>query len=126
MSVADLVASEGSAGAGESSAGVGELGAGAGELGADAGESSAGAGELGARAGEPVAAERYMAFSPYTRVANMTGCPAMSVPLHWTAEGIPVGAHLLGRMWEEATLLGLAHQLEQAAPWHDRRPAVRV
>jgi amidase len=70
--------------------------------------------------------ERYMTFSPYTRVANMTGCPAMSVPLHWTPEGVPVGAHFMGRMWDEATLLGLAAQLEQAAPWRDRRPPVRV
>jgi amidase len=70
--------------------------------------------------------ERYMAFSPYTRVANMTGAPAMSVPLHRTPEGIPVGAHFMGAMWDEATLLGLAAQLEQAAPWRDRRPPVRV
>jgi amidase len=70
--------------------------------------------------------ERYMAFSPYTRVANMTGCPAMSVPLHWTPEGVPVGAHFMGGMWEEATLLRLAAQLEQATPWRDRRPPVRV
>jgi amidase len=70
--------------------------------------------------------ERYMAFSPYTRLANMTGCPAMSVPLHWTPEGVPVGAHFLGRMWDEATLFGLARQLEQAAPWRERRPPVRV
>ena len=74
----------------------------------------------------PSVAEPYMAFSPYTRVANMTGCPAMSVPLHWSEDGMPVGAHFMGRMWEEATLLGLAAQLEQAAPWRDRRPPVRV
>jgi amidase len=70
--------------------------------------------------------ERYMAFSPYTRVANMTGAPAMSVPLHWTPEGMPVGAHFMGRMWDEVTLLGLAAQLERAAPWRERRPPVRV
>jgi amidase len=70
--------------------------------------------------------ERYMAFSPYTRVANMTGCPAMSVPLHWTPEGVPVGAHFMGGMWDEATLIRLAAQLERAAPWDERRPPVRV
>jgi amidase len=70
--------------------------------------------------------ERYMAFSPYTRVANMTGAPAMSVPLHWTVEGMPVGAHFMGNMWDEVTLLGLAAQLERAAPWRERRPPVRV
>jgi amidase len=76
--------------------------------------------------GEAADVERYMSFSPYTRIGNMTGCPAMSVPLHWTPEGMPVGAHFLAGMWEEGTLLALAHQLEQAAPWRDRRPPVRV
>ena len=82
-------------------------------------------GAFDAEAADAVSAP-YMAFSPYTRVANMTGCPAMSVPLHWTPEGLPVGAHFMGRMWDEATLIGLAAQLEQAAPWRDRRPPVRV
>jgi amidase len=84
-----------------------------------------GAAAGGAESGEPVA-EPYATFSPYTRLANMTGCPAMSVPLHWTAQGLPVGAHFLGRMGEEATLLALAAQLERAAPWRERRPPVRV
>jgi amidase len=66
----------------------------------------------------------YMAFSPYTRLANLTGAPAMSVPLHRTAEGFPVGAHFLGRMWEEGTLLALAAQLEEASPWRQLRPPV--
>ncbi|HYM46410.1 MAG TPA: amidase [Solirubrobacteraceae bacterium] len=83
-------------------------------------------GGFDAGTGDTVDVERYTSFSPYTRLANMTGCPAMSVPAHWTAEGVPVGAHFLGRMWDEATLLALAHQLELAAPWRDRRPPVRV
>jgi Asp-tRNA(Asn)/Glu-tRNA(Gln) amidotransferase A subunit family amidase len=83
-------------------------------------------GAFDAGSGDTVDVERYIAFSPYTRMANMTGCPGMSVPVHWSADGVPVGAHFLGRMWDEATLLGLAHQLEQAAPWRDRRPPVRV
>jgi amidase len=80
----------------------------------------------GAGMGESAASVPYMAFSPYTRIANMTGCPAMSVPLHTSAAGLPVGAHFLGRMWEEATLLGLAAQLERAAPWRGRRPPLRI
>lgn len=85
-----------------------------------------GLGAFDAGSGEPIGPERYMSFSPYTRLANITGGPAMSVPLYWSAAGLPVGAHFLGRTWEEATLLALAQQLEQAAPWRDRRPPVRV
>ena len=57
-------------------------------------------------------------------VANATGNPAMSVPLHWNADQLPIGVHFLGRFGDEATLLRLAAQLEQAQPWSDRRPPV--
>ena len=48
--------------------------------------------------------------------------PAISLPLHWTPDGLPVGVMLAGRPADEAGLLALAAQVEQAAPWHDRRP----
>jgi Asp-tRNA(Asn)/Glu-tRNA(Gln) amidotransferase A subunit family amidase len=57
---------------------------------------------------------------PYTQLANLTGRPAMSVPLHWTAGGLPIGAQLVGRLGAEGQLLRLAGQLEQAQPWFDR------
>jgi Asp-tRNA(Asn)/Glu-tRNA(Gln) amidotransferase A subunit family amidase len=58
----------------------------------------------------------------FTQLANATGNPAMSVPLYWDADGLPIGAHFMGRMDDEATLFRLAAQLEQARPWFDRRP----
>jgi amidase len=61
-------------------------------------------------------------YTPWTLVANATGTPAMSVPLHWSADGLPIGVHVIGRHGADATLLQLARQLEQARPWATRRP----
>ena len=55
-------------------------------------------------------------------VANLTGSPAMSVPLHWNDDGHPIGMHVLGRFGDEATLLCLAARSEQARPWASKRP----
>lgn len=62
--------------------------------------------------------------SCFTSMYNVAGLPAMSVPLYWNADNLPIGSMFAGRFGEEATLLQLAAQLEQAAPWKDRRPAI--
>ena len=59
-------------------------------------------------------------FVPFTQLANLTGTPAMSVPLHWTSDGLPLGVQFVAKFGAEDRLLQLAHQLEQAAPWFDR------
>jgi amidase len=66
--------------------------------------------------------EAQKAFTPWTSAWNVTGMPAVSLPLHWTAEGLPVGVMLAARPAEEGLLLALAAQVEAAAPWHERRP----
>ena len=65
-----------------------------------------------------------MDASPFTSVFNMGGHPAMSVPLHWNAAGLPIGVQFAGRFGAELTLLRLTAQLEAAAPWAARRPAL--
>jgi amidase len=67
---------------------------------------------------------RAIAFVPFTPICNATGQPAMSIPLYWNAEGLPVGVHFIGRFGDEATLFRLAAQLESARPWADRLPPV--
>ncbi len=64
-------------------------------------------------------------YSPFTAVFNATGQPAMSVPLSWTSDGLPVGLHFAGRFGEDELLMALAAELEQARPWFDRRPPIR-
>jgi amidase len=68
------------------------------------------------------AAERTFAFIPFTPVWNVTGQPAASLPLHWTPDGLPVGVQAVARFGDEATLLALAAQIEEARPWADHGP----
>jgi amidase len=65
-----------------------------------------------------------MARTPFTQLANITGQPAMSVPLHWARDGLPVGVQFMARTANEAVLFRLAAQLEVERPWFHKRPAV--
>jgi amidase len=62
----------------------------------------------------------------FTALFNATGQPALSLPLQWSRAGLPIGMQLVGRFGDEAALFRLAAALEQALPWHERRPAVHV
>ena len=75
--------------------------------------------------GDPAADfERQKRFTPYTAIYNTTGQPAISLPLYESADGLPIGIMLVGRLGGEETLLSLAAQLETALPWHGRRPPI--
>jgi amidase len=63
-------------------------------------------------------------FTPFTAVANLTGQPAMSVPLHWSEAGLPIGVHAIGPPAGDALLLSLGAELEAARPWASRRPPI--
>jgi len=66
------------------------------------------------------------AYSPFTAAFNASGQPAMSVPLHWTPDGLPVGVHLAAAFGADEMLMSLAGQIEAARPWAARRPPVRA
>jgi len=74
--------------------------------------------------GIDVLAQHVFEFMPYTPLFNVTGQPAMSVPLYWNDAGLPIGMQFVGRYGDEATLFRLAGQLEKAKPWSERMPVI--
>jgi len=67
---------------------------------------------------------RTTVLTPFTAIANLTGLPAISLPLHWSSEGLPIGVQAIGPPAGEALLLRLAAQVEEARPWAARRPPI--
>ncbi|GAB2514838.1 amidase [Spirosoma aerophilum] len=66
-------------------------------------------------------AERSLSYISFTVITNMTGQPSMSVPLHWSADGLPIGVMFAAKLGDEATLFRLAGQLEQERPWFNKK-----
>jgi amidase len=84
-------------------------------------------GFLGSTEDDPLSGfKRLTAYIPFTPIGNMTGQPAMSVPLFWNNENLPIGVQFMGRYGDEATLFRLASQLENAKPWAKRRPSIGI
>lgn len=69
-------------------------------------------------------ADQSLELTPNTQLFNQTGQPAISLPLHWTADGLPLGVQLAARYAEDALLVRVASQIEAARPWKDRLPKV--
>ena len=89
------------------------------------GEPPAPLGTFDSPPGEPLTGLfRAATYVPFTPPFNVTGQPAISLPLHWNEAGLPIGVQFVGRFGDEETLLTLAGQLEHIAPWTDRRPPV--
>jgi amidase len=68
--------------------------------------------------------ERQKRFTPYTALYNISGQPAVTLPLSWNAQGLPIGVMLAGRIGDEATLISLSAQVEAARPWRDKHAPI--
>ncbi len=65
-------------------------------------------------------------YVPFTAMQNVTGQPAINLPLHWNKDDLPIGVQFVGRFGDEETLLQLAGQIETAAPWAANYSRIRI
>jgi len=72
----------------------------------------------------PTAFQRIGEYVAYTPLQNASGAPAISLPLSWSSDGLPIGSHFSAKRGDERTLLELAYALETARPWADRHPGI--
>ena len=82
-------------------------------------------GELAPTSTDPSVSDRMGSLVTFTMPFDITGQPAISLPLHWTDDGLPIGVQLIAAYGREDVLLQASGQLEQAAPWADRHPLAR-
>src|SRR5262249_24506467 len=83
-------------------------------------------GQIAPALGMQVGFTRVLDYVTYTPLQNVAGAPAMSVPLSWSRNGLPIGSHFSAAKGEERKLLELAYELEQARPWARRKPVVNA
>jgi amidase len=83
-------------------------------------------GQIAPSLGMEVGFARVLDYVTYTPLQNVSGGPAMSVPLSWSHGGLPIGSHFSAAKGEERKLLELAYELEQARPWAQRKPVVNA
>jgi amidase/aspartyl-tRNA(Asn)/glutamyl-tRNA(Gln) amidotransferase subunit A len=81
-------------------------------------------GEIDTSQPDLAAYRRCLPSGAFTALFNLTGQPAVSVPLHWTGDGVPVGVQFVAPFGREDLLVRIAAQLERAAPWAERTPPV--
>ena len=75
-------------------------------------------------AGKPSYPHKYFSFHPFTYPINVVGHPAASIPAGFAANGLPVGLHIVGRMYDEETVIAASAAFEHARPWIDKRPPI--
>jgi amidase len=83
-------------------------------------------GELAPTNPDPAVGARMGRLVTFCAPFDVTGQPAMSLPLHWNDDGLPIGVQLIAAYGREDVLLRVAAQLEQAAPWAERRPPIHA